>query len=224
MDSLVVFAIGAAVLSVVGVLAAQWWYSRRTAARLTRYLEEAEMHRREAEERLSQTLAVGRPEDQVEPPPPELPDPTPAPELVETLERGECVLFVGTGVPAEAGYPVYHEALRWIIDDLAREEIDGSWTALRRQLDAGQTDLVAEVLRSRVGEASILDVLTRQREGVRTRESPTLDALAQLPFAGVVTDDWWASAVQHSRPTRRASRRGEAKARRRSCATGGRLY
>jgi len=111
-------------------------------------------------------------------------------DLVQAISAGEVVLFAGAGIAAEAGYPLYAEALGLVIDRLGRGD-DENWTALRRQLDAGEVERTAELLRSRVGEDGIRDALRSAVAPAANPCTPTLEALAHLHFAGVITDDWY---------------------------------
>lgn len=112
-------------------------------------------------------------------------------ELAEALADGRLVLFAGAGVAAEAGYPLYADALRIVMRDVGEEDL------LRRLDQAAEVELVADVLRSRIGEEGIrtsLAAAITPRAGIRT---PTLDTLAQLPFRGVITDDWYGVINTH---------------------------
>lgn len=105
-------------------------------------------------------------------------------KLAEELVDGRLVLFAGAGLAKEVGYPLYADALRIVMRDAGEED-------LLEQLDQVEVELVADVLRNRVGEDGIRNSLAAA-VGPRARmHTPTLDMLARLPFRGVITDDWY---------------------------------
>lgn len=122
---------------------------------------------------------------------PTFPAPAAPNDLAEALEDGRIVLFAGAGLASEAGYPLYADTLRIVVQDVGEED-------LLNQLDrAAELEVVADVLRNRIGEDGIRTALAaavRPPVGLRT---PTLDTLAQLPFRGVFTDDWYGVINTH---------------------------
>lgn len=115
-------------------------------------------------------------------------------DLLDALAAGDCVLFAGAGVAASAGRPTWPELLTHMIMSLSRsaEERSGSWLAtLAQQVAAGETQLVAELLRSRYDSAQLAAAAAEAVTLFGTRRpSRLLPTLSALPFAGVVTDDW----------------------------------
>lgn len=115
-------------------------------------------------------------------------------ELLEDLAEERCVLFAGAGVAVSAGGPTWPEVLAGmlrILRSASTEETSGWFDVLDRQIEAGETQLVAELLRGRFGPSE-LKVAAADAIYARgtARTSPLLSSLSKLPFAGVVTDDW----------------------------------
>jgi hypothetical protein len=121
-------------------------------------------------------------------PPTDFVEPVLPRDLAQAMREGNCVLFGGVGLRAQAGYPTYAEFLLMAIDALDND--DGSWDAVRNQMRAGELDLAAELLRARVEPSRLREVLRRRLTEVQPREAPVVRQLAKLPFCGVVTDDW----------------------------------
>jgi energy-coupling factor transporter ATP-binding protein EcfA2 len=119
------------------------------------------------------------------PPDAQIPD-----ELVAACAAGDCVLFAGSGISAQAGYPTWRDALAQMLD---AGEADGSLrdaATLRTALNNGSIALVAELLSDRVGP----ERLSRMVHSVyreRPRPLPRLArALGQIPFDSVITGSW----------------------------------
>jgi energy-coupling factor transporter ATP-binding protein EcfA2 len=115
------------------------------------------------------------------------PAPLPLPEipqaLVQAVAQGECVLYWGGGVSAQAGYPTWREGLSSIV------EKNASVKDLRKTLSTGRLSIVAEVLASRLGrETMIAEVGQLWGSG---RDVPALaQRLGSLKFANAVTATW----------------------------------
>ncbi|MDQ3740443.1 MAG: AAA family ATPase, partial [Actinomycetota bacterium] len=113
-------------------------------------------------------------------------------DLVDVTAAGECVLFAGAGIGAAAGFPYWRDVLRGVLSSLTAQD-ERAWRDLARQVEAGETQLVAELMRSRL-EPAILQRLVgatyhRRREPTRA-EHELLKRLDQLPWSGIVTDVW----------------------------------
>ncbi|HEU4701170.1 MAG TPA: AAA family ATPase [Conexibacter sp.] len=131
------------------------------------------------------------------------------PELVNALGEGMCIAFVGDRVTAELGVPTHAQALAGVAADAAAKGVAGPWAALHEQLTAGDETLAATVLRSRMGDAGLLRAMRLNMERHRrssfsahledlfTSPTATLKTLAELPLAGVVTDDWSGVVAEH---------------------------
>lgn len=131
------------------------------------------------------SLSVPESEDRVaaavSSPLPDVPD-----GLVEAIHRGECTLFWGGGLSAQAGYLTWREAL----SEMTERTAENSFRAeLQQSLNAGQYTLVLEVLVARLGRDAVMRELLRLW-GAPRATTPAIDALAHLPFANVVTSVW----------------------------------
>ncbi|HEX5853468.1 MAG TPA: AAA family ATPase [Solirubrobacteraceae bacterium] len=135
------------------------------------------------------------------------------PGLAAAVAEGQCVLFAGAELSAQAGVPSGDELLTTMIDELERLRPADDWAVLREQIGMGQTALVAEIMRRRLGPDGVRDMLADLLKGSRGRRSTLLNALGKVSFAGVVTDQWdhvVTTAFRHREPielTPRRSRR-----------------
>jgi hypothetical protein len=135
-----------------------------------------------------QTVAPASPEQRLSH---EVPD-----ELVGALAQGSCVLFAGAELSAHAGLPTGDTLLTRMIDRLEELDPAGDWVSLREQHESGQTVLVTELLRRRLGPDGVREVLVSILSSSSPSQRPRLfEALASVPFAGLVTDQWDDSLV-----------------------------
>jgi energy-coupling factor transporter ATP-binding protein EcfA2 len=114
--------------------------------------------------------------------PPPIPD-----ELVSICASGNCVLFAGPGLGAQAGFPTRYEAVGRILQtaDIPPQ--------LREQLAAainsGQLAFVTEVLAGKVSHETLVEEL--QTLYLHSPEpSAAHKALGAIPFAAAVTSNW----------------------------------
>jgi hypothetical protein len=121
-------------------------------------------------------------------PPPQLPPPEPPPGLVKACLDGECVLYAGAGLSAQAGYPTWQPfvagLLEWSRDT---KRIDAEFAAsLQTALAAGRVDSVADSLLSIVGRQEIL-ARAQETFGRELRVPQTYRLLKQIPFTAALT-------------------------------------
>lgn len=114
---------------------------------------------------------------------PRIPD---VPEsLVEACLSGDCLIFAGGGVEAQAGLPTWRELVSQIIM-LHEEEDPAGWRALaeRVNLDPNQ---VAEIVSTRLTKDQLAaDIREVQRRSPR-QSSQIFRHLARIPFTGALT-------------------------------------
>ena len=117
----------------------------------------------------------------------------PPPALIEALQRGECVLFGGSGLSEAAGFPTWDELVRrlseWglgekIIDQRAHE-------SNLKSIEAGSAEFVADSIATQAKKsgrqadlAGFLGAVFRESSGDLTQLHKTL---AELPFSAVLT-------------------------------------
>jgi AAA domain, putative AbiEii toxin, Type IV TA system/AAA domain/SIR2-like domain len=123
-----------------------------------------------------------------------VPDPPLA--LLRALGAGDCVLFVGAGLVAQAGYPTYYELVSRLLAEAEHQEPNGPWQDARRLLRSGEFDSVVDLSRLRLGEEVVSSLMHDAIRQTRAGRSRTLDSLRNLPFAGVVTSDWSGFVVE----------------------------
>ena len=108
-------------------------------------------------------------------------------ELIDVIHRGECTLFWGGGLSAQAGYPTWREGLMEMIQRLdadPREKVE-----LQSSLNADRKTLVIETLATRVDRNSLMSQLS-QLWGSPRSTTAAMKALAKLEFANAVTCVW----------------------------------
>ncbi|HZN91542.1 MAG TPA: AAA family ATPase [Myxococcales bacterium] len=151
-------------------------------------------------------------------------------ELIRALAAGECVLYAGAGLGAQAGYPTWPMVLARLLErtvgpaippelevrveqdkagkepsvtSYTREEMEKSTIAaeLWMRHRRGQWSAVAEYLRTQVDRDVLLDAT---RGLFPERPLPRAhELLGHLPFAGAITSSWdslLARAFQHRKP------------------------
>lgn len=118
-------------------------------------------------------------------PPPDPPEP-----LVEAIARGDCILYIGAGLSAQAGLPTWVECLEGLIR-FAREHehlSDEIAQRLTRDLLSGGRSAVADELASVLPRELLQEYLGTGNGKVRP--SPAHELLAKMPFAGVVNTNF----------------------------------
>lgn len=110
-------------------------------------------------------------------------------DLIESIARGECTLFWGAGVSAQAGYPTWLQLLGDIVEGPATEEDPALRSMLQRALEARQTALVIETLVTRLGPPRVAELTRRHLQAV-PKSADVLERLAAMPFANAVTSTW----------------------------------
>jgi hypothetical protein len=114
----------------------------------------------------------------------------PPQDLVAAVAEGRCVLYGGSGLSSYAGLPTGNALLAAMIDHMEQLTPAEDWTVLREQLDQGQTALVSELLRRRLGN-DLREVLISIFRKTRTaRTSEFFESLGRIEFVGLVTDQW----------------------------------
>jgi energy-coupling factor transporter ATP-binding protein EcfA2 len=118
-----------------------------------------------------------------DPPLPSRPLPPIPDSLIEAVAQGECVLYWGGGISAQADYPTWREGLAAII------QTNDAVKDLGRTLSSGKLSLVAELIATRLGRQAMMTEV-RELWG-RNAEPPVLARrLGSLQFANVVTSTW----------------------------------
>ncbi|HEV2800890.1 MAG TPA: AAA family ATPase [Pyrinomonadaceae bacterium] len=111
-------------------------------------------------------------------------------ELVAACGSGECVLFAGGGIAAQAGYPIWVVGLARMLDRAAEANPSAPWDSLRGALSKGDLSVVAEVIRSRVPEKELLQMVSEVFREQTKEPTPVHRALRAIPFMGIITPNW----------------------------------
>jgi len=116
--------------------------------------------------------------------------PAPPEDLVEVCASGECVLFAGGGIGAQAGYPIWGIGLARLLEMAAEPNPSAAWDSLRTALTNGDLSLVAELIRSRLAEGELL-AMVKATFKTESNSLPAVHlAFRNIPFLGVMTPNW----------------------------------
>ena len=123
-------------------------------------------------------------------------EPLPAPkvpgDLVKAIREGECVFYVGAGLPAQSGLPTWQALLRDLLDWAQQNRyIDGVAESLKASLRRGDTSTVADALFHGSGISS--ETMTqRLREIFLSERAPgtVYQSLLDLRPSAVVTPNF----------------------------------
>jgi hypothetical protein len=131
--------------------------------------------------------------------------PEPPEELINALAAGECVLYGGAGLGAQAGYPTWPQVLARLLEQVVGPVVQepappqAKMSSYGQQKDTvaaelwmrhrrGQWSAVAEYLRTQVDREVLLNATRRL---FPERPLPhALELLGHLPFAGAITSSW----------------------------------
>src|SRR5262245_17365082 len=118
----------------------------------------------------------------------------PPDDLIEACARGDCVLFAGAGLSAQAGFPTWVQfvpsLLEWAIrtQGIDRQFVPG----LREAVEMGDYDLVADhaVSHLRGREDNLIRYLKHKFRTRPNRATPVHRSLKTIPFAAALTTNF----------------------------------
>jgi predicted ATPase len=84
----------------------------------------------------------------------------PPADLIDACLTGDCVLYVGAGMSASAGFPVWHEFVQRLLD----------WAERIGAIDAGFSDSLREAAQGGMRDLVVDSILGRLTDGGKTRE------------------------------------------------------
>jgi hypothetical protein len=124
----------------------------------------------------------------------ELPASTPShvpevpPELAEACANGNCVVYVGDELAAQAGLPTFSQLLTKLAERFASalDELRPTVKAAARRSNTK----VAELIRGRVALDDLRVAVIEELARASRHESSAHTTLAALPLAGIVTTSW----------------------------------
>jgi len=123
----------------------------------------------------------------------ELPLPDPPDGLIQACLAGDCVLYAGAGLSAQAGYPTWQpfveDLLKWSREDRDPPIDAGFAESLQAALRGGQVDPVADSLVSAIGRDQVMKRLTETFGGER-RIPETHRALKRIPLCAALTTNF----------------------------------
>lgn len=122
---------------------------------------------------------------------PEIIVPDPPNDLVQLIQRGKCVLFVGAGASMDAKLPSWQEMMGDLVDQLISYASIGSdeLVEVRQLLSEGELFVLADYCRDKMGEYDFASYL-RTRLSDTNRASRTHRLLAEIPFRAALTTNF----------------------------------
>ena len=143
-----------------------------------------------ARARLGAEIAPGLPEVESQ----VIPVPEPPEELVQACLSGNCALYAGAGLSAQAGLPTWQALVRGLLDWATREQLVDAKLAesLRGALSARLWDLVADGIVSALrGREELLHGYLRQAFLAPSPRPPQAHRLlSQIPFCAALTTNF----------------------------------
>jgi len=129
---------------------------------------------------------------------PTLSDPTPPLELLDACVAGECVLYAGAGLSAQAGFPTWQPFIRELVNWALRQHFidEADADAHGAATEEGRSDLVADGIVSAVGNNRTPLLYKHLRKVfLRGQASELLlpkchTLLANIPFAAALTTNF----------------------------------
>jgi predicted ATP-binding protein involved in virulence len=120
-----------------------------------------------------------------------LPLPDPPPGLITACMQGDCVLYAGAGLSAQAGYPTWQPFVERLLERaIALHKIDAGFAeSLRVSLKSGQADPVADALVSALGRDEALKVLA-EVFGTDQKIPDAHRLLKRIPLCGALTTNF----------------------------------
>jgi len=120
-----------------------------------------------------------------------LPLPDPPQGLVAACVQGDCVLYAGAGLSAQAGYPTWQPFVERLLQRaIDLKKVDPTFAeSLKVSLASGQSDPVADALVSAVGRDEALKLLN-EVFGSDQRLPDAHKLLKRVPFCGVLTTNF----------------------------------
>ena len=115
--------------------------------------------------------------------------PDPPPELVSACASGSCVLFAGSGLGAQAGFPTWREVLNTIVFSANTEAIvpeDTDWTTVAKLIRGNDVNTAARLIRSNLDNDLIFKGLREAYDDASKDNSAIHKTLARLPFQSAI--------------------------------------
>lgn len=195
--------LAAALAALAAAAVAAWaiWNQRRREQGLKAEMFRMEERLRQAETPVSISMGGHEPLQPQHDPAPEEPspgaaeaEPSPPPEppdeLVQAIAGGGAILYLGSGVSAQAGLPTWSQFIDGFLRGLERDEPQADWGAVRVQFNRRAVRVVADLIESR-GKGQRLAQAVRQTYGGPVQAPPWLSRfVARTPFAGVLTTNF----------------------------------
>lgn len=108
--------------------------------------------------------------------------------LINSVRRGKCIAFVGSGLSVAAGYPTWAELVRALVDE-ANEMPLAQIEGLQKFSDRNDWITLAEYAQRVLGPSGIREVL-RERIGHKLPPLPAHLAIAGTAYRGIISTNY----------------------------------
>lgn len=107
--------------------------------------------------------------------------------LAEACARGDCILFAGTGLSAQAGLPTWSQFLIEFLSRLDRAEGTSTWSSLNEHVERRNFSLVLDIIQARGRFEALVEDIKRTFVGTHSLPYELVDFFSDVPLSGVVT-------------------------------------
>src|SRR5262245_26616753 len=114
------------------------------------------------------------------------------PALVEAIQSGDCVLFVGAGLSAGAGLPGWVGLLNRMLDWCVQNRVNfaGRKGEIERDIRTGRLIEVAQRLRRLMGDEAFQRFLKDLLYGDNVKPTENHQLLTSIPFSSILTTNY----------------------------------
>jgi hypothetical protein len=111
-------------------------------------------------------------------------------ELIQACISGNCILFAGSGLAAQAGLPTWTELLAQFLTAVEKKEGSADWSGLREQLLSGEAGPVVDLLVARSKTQQLIEALGSAYGGKPVIPEAIREPLTAIPFSGALTTNF----------------------------------
>jgi energy-coupling factor transporter ATP-binding protein EcfA2 len=111
-------------------------------------------------------------------------------DLIQACSSGNCVLFAGSGLSAQAGLPTWTEILARFLKELQEKDGAASWSSLHEQLVRGEVSAVVDLLVARSKIKELIALLLSVYGSRKAIPNVITELLTAIPFSGAMTTNF----------------------------------
>ena len=115
--------------------------------------------------------------------------PSPPPELVSACASGSCVLFAGSGLGAQAGFPTWREVLHTIVASANSAGVfpeDTNWITVAKLIRGNDVNTAARLVRNNLDNDYIFKELREAYDDASKDDSAIHKTIARLPLQSAI--------------------------------------